>query len=170
MLDLAEAFDLQLVLSGAEEAWRVAGAIARARVPVILEPLTNLPTTFQQLGARLDNATLLAAAGVELVMTRFDAHELRNLRQQAGNAVAEGLDRNAALRALTSNPAAIFGQPRRGSLEPGQTANLVQWNGDPFELTTYPLRVVVQGRTVPLETRQTQLFERYRQLGRHREP
>jgi imidazolonepropionase-like amidohydrolase len=164
-IDLAAEYRIRLVLAGAEEGWRVADRIAAANVPVIVRPTQNLPFTFASLGARFDNAVRLSRAGVTVLFMTEDAHTLRNLRQEAGNAVAEGLERNVALAALTSAPARAFGVDRDyGTLEPRKVANLVVWNGDPFELRTYPTHVIVRGRDVPLETRQTALFRRYRNL------
>lgn len=165
VLELAEQYGLRLVLSGAEEAWRVADRIAAADVPVIVEPTTNLPSTFARLGSRLDNAALLAEANVSVVITAGGAHDLRNLRQEAGNAVAQGLDRDVALRAVTLEPARVFGMDDDyGTVEAGKVANLVVWNGDPFETTSWATHVVVGGEEIPLRSRQTELLERYRRL------
>lgn len=168
-LELGRAFGLRLVLAGVEEGHLVADAIARAGVPVVLEPLTNLPRSFSRLASRYDNAARLHAAGVEeLVITTPGPHGLRNLRQEVGNAVASGLPRRVALAAVTSTPARVFGAERHGELAAGGVANLVLWDGYPFEVTTSALRVFVRGREVPLRSRQTALFERYRDLSRVR--
>ena len=98
VLELARAYGLRLVLSGVEEGWKVADAIAAAGVPCIVVPLANLPERFARLGTRYDNAALLARAGVRLVLTTDGAHGLRNLRQEAGNAIGDGLDPALALR------------------------------------------------------------------------
>lgn len=164
VLDIGREYGLRIVLSGAEEGWRVADRIAAAGVPAIVEPLRNLPSSFTRLGSRFDNPALLARAGVRVIITTSGAHDLRNLRQEAGNAVAHGLDRELALRALTSEPARVFGLDDHGSLAPGKVANLVVWNGDPFETTTWATHLLVRGREVPLRSRQTDLFERYRRL------
>jgi imidazolonepropionase-like amidohydrolase len=166
VLALARAYRLRLVLSGVEEGWKVADAIATAGVPCIVQPLANLPERFARLGTRYDNAALLARAGVRLVLTTDGPHGLRNLRQEAGNAVADGLDAAVALRALTSEPARIFGLGAEvGTLAPGRVANLAAWTGDPFELRTRLAHLVVRGRALPLRSRQTELFERYRELA-----
>lgn len=165
VLELGRQYGLRLVLSGAEEGWRVADRIAAAGVPVIVQPMTNLPSSFSRLGSRFDNAAILARAGVRLVITTDGAHDLRNLRQEAGNAVAHGLPRDVALRALTVEPARVFGvEDDYGTVAPGKVANLVVWNGDPFETTTWATHLFVRGRPVPLRSRQTELLERYRRL------
>ena len=100
-----------------------------------------------------------------LVLSSFDTHNARNLRQEAGNAIAYGLDRDAALRAVTLTPAQVWGiAARYGSLEPGKDADVVVWSGDPFELTTGPEHVFIQGREMSRDTRQRQLLERYRTI------
>ena len=97
----------------------------------------------------------------------YRTHNLRNLRQAAGNAVAAGLPWEAALEAITLNPARIWGvEESLGSLEPGKAADLVVWDGDPLEMTTTAEQVYVAGRAVPMESRQTLLRDRYWDLDR----
>jgi imidazolonepropionase-like amidohydrolase len=161
---LADDFKLRLVLMGASEAWMVAGEIARRDVPVVVKPLTNVPG-FDKLGATLENAARLAKAGVTVALASFDTHNSRNLRQEAGNAIAYGLDRDTAIQAVTLIPARIWGvADRYGSLEPGKDADVVVWSGDPFELTTTAEHVFIHGREVPKDTRQHKLLEKYRSL------
>jgi imidazolonepropionase-like amidohydrolase len=163
-LRLAREFRLRLIVAGAQEGWEVAGELAAAGVPVLVEPLDNIPS-YDALGVRYENAALLARAGVTVALMETDTHNARNLRQQAGNAVAYGLPWEAALRAVTLAPAEIFGVAERyGSLDPGKVANVVVWSGDPFEFTTAVEHVFMRGAEVPLRSRQTELFERYRTL------
>jgi imidazolonepropionase-like amidohydrolase len=141
---------------------RVAAELAARKVPVVVKPLTDIPS-FDALGATLENPARLARAGATLVLSSFDTHNARNLRQEAGNAIAYGLDRDAALRAVTLEPTRVWGVgDRLGSLEAGKDADVVVWSGDPFELTTGPERVFIAGREMPRDTRQRQLFEKYR--------
>lgn len=159
---LADEFHLKLVLLGAVEGWRVAEDLASRKVPVVVKPLTDIPS-FDALGATLENPARLSKAGVTLVLSSFETHNARNLRQEAGNAIAYGLDRDAALRAVTLEPARVWGvADRLGSLEVGKDADLVVWSGDPFELTTGAERVFIGGREMSHDTRQRQLFEKYR--------
>ncbi|MEJ2383774.1 MAG: amidohydrolase family protein [Xanthomonadales bacterium] len=162
VLAFAEKHGLNAVINGAAEGWTVADRIAEAGVPVLLNPLVNLPGNFDQLGARLDNAALLHEAGVTIAFSGHGTHHARKQRQAAGNAVAHGLPWNAALAALTVNPAVIFGlEDRAGTLQPGSPADLVIWSGDPLDVTSAADQVVVGGRMMPMVSRQTLLRDRY---------
>jgi hypothetical protein len=152
------------VIAGAAEGWRVARELAQAGVPVLLDPLENLPESFDAIGARLDNAALLHRAGVRIAFTQSDvaSHNARAIRQAAGNAVAHGLPWDAALAALTANPAEIFGiAAERGRIAVGQAADLALWSGDPLEVTTVAEDVIIGGRAIEMRSRQTDLRERY---------
>jgi imidazolonepropionase-like amidohydrolase len=163
-LRIGREFNFRLVLWQGAEAWQVAADLARAHVPVVIEPLTDVPS-FDQPAPRLDNATLLRAAGVSVVIAQRDDAQQRNLRFAAGNAVRNGLGWNEALRAVTLAPAEAAGvADRYGSLERGKIANLVVWSGDPFEFSTRAEHVFIRGREVPPVSRQTELRERYRRL------
>lgn len=165
VLRLARELGLHAVIAGGAEAWRVAPELAAAKVPVVLLPLLAGPETFDHLGARPDNAALLEAAGVPVVISTGETHHARRLRQAAGNAVRAGLSPAAALAAVTRRPAEILGLGARyGTVTVGKVANLVVWSGDPFEVGSRPLSVVVRGARVPLRSRQTALFEKYRGL------
>ncbi len=165
-LDLAAEFKLRLTIIGGAEAWKVADELARAKVPVIVQPSQNLPVSFDSMGARLDNAALLHRAGVPVVLAILGGvHNLRNLKQEAGIAVANGMPWEAALTAVTLGPARAYGVERtHGSIAVGKVANLVVWSGDPFELSSAAVQVYVRGALVPQVTRQTLLRDRYRDL------
>lgn len=170
-LALAREFGLDLILAGADEGWVVADEIAAARVPVLVNPMNNLPSSFESLGATLENAARLRRAGVTVAFMTGDAHNARNVRQAAGNAVANGMSWQDALAAITVVPARIWGlADRYGSLEPGKDADLVVWDGDPLELTTFPDAVFIRGAEVPMENRQLELRDRYRDLGGEKPP
>lgn len=154
---------LDAVLLGAREGWKVAEEIARAGVPVILNPLENLPEDYDSLYSRADNAALLHSAGVEVAFSlRGDPRMARRLRQAAGNAVANGFPYAAAIAAITRVPAEIFGIVDAGVLRPGTLANVAIFDGDPLEVTTLPTRLFIRGQELPLRSRQDQLTERYR--------
>lgn len=161
-IDLSREFDLDLVIYGGTEAWMVADDLARADVPVIVKVLNNLPSTFETLGATYENAIRLRQAGVRVAITSGESFKAFTLRQEAGNAVAYGMPHDEALRAVTLTPAEIWGvADRYGSLEPGKVANVVVWDGDPFELLTTVTNLVIRGQEVPLTTRETELRDRY---------
>lgn len=162
VLRFAREENVRIILSGAEEGWMVADEIEAANVPVILNSMNNIPG-FDNLGATLENAARLYAAGVTVMLSSFDGSNVRNLRQVAGNAVSYGLPYEAALAAVTRVPAEVFGIGNRyGTLEVGRDADLVVWSGDPFEFATSADVVFIRGHEQRTETRQQQLFERYR--------
>ncbi|MBA2243963.1 MAG: amidohydrolase family protein [Gemmatimonadetes bacterium] len=165
---LAQEYNLRLIIEGATEGWMVAEELARARVPVVVRVLENLPGSFERLGARYENAALLRQAGVQVILTSGDTHNARNLRQEAGNAVAYGLPYDEALRAITLYPAQLWGLQDYGSLAAGKVANVVVWDGDPLEIMTPVSAVVIRGREIPLVSRQTQLRDRYMQTEMQR--
>jgi imidazolonepropionase-like amidohydrolase len=165
-LRLAKELNLKLILAGASEGWIVARQIAEAKVPVLVNPLENLPGRFESAGATLENPARLAKAGVTLAFMSSDAHNPRNLKQAAGNAVAYGMPWGDALAAMTSAPARIWGlADRYGTLEPGKDADVVIWDGDPLELTTFADAVFIRGVEIPMTSRQLELRDRYRELG-----
>lgn len=159
---IASEFGIRLVIAGGAEAWLVADKLAAAKVPVILDPMQNLPSSFEMIASTLKNAALLHQAGVTIAFTQ-GGHNSRNVKQAAGNAVAHGLPWSAALEAMTVNPARIFGVENYGRLVPGQEADVVIWDGDPLETTTYADQVFIQGRKIPMQSRQTLLRDRYLQ-------
>jgi imidazolonepropionase-like amidohydrolase len=170
-LRLAKEFDLRLVIAGGAEAWQVARPLAEAKVPVLTGAMNNIPTTFASLGQRQENAGLLAAAGVPVALVGNagggdeELFNVRNVRYEAGNAVAYGMTWDAALRAVTLTPAEVFGAADRiGALKPGMDANLVVWSGDPFEFATRPEHVYIRGIEHNEPTRQDLLARRYRSL------
>ena len=163
LLRFAEAEHVRVILEGAQEAWQVAPELAQAGVPVLVDPEDDLPESFDSLGARLDNAARLQAAGVAVVIQGSrDFNNLRQARFNAGTAVAYGLPYEAAIAALTSVPARVFGfGDRAGSLEPGREADVVLWTGDPLETSTWPAAVFIAGRQQPDTSRGLQLRDRY---------
>jgi imidazolonepropionase-like amidohydrolase len=163
-LRIAKEYKLRLILAGAAEGWMIPDEIAAAGVPVLVEPMDNIPS-FDALGIRYENAALLAKGGAKVALMETATENTRDLRQQAGNAVANGMTWEQALRAVTLTPADVFGvADRYGSLEVGKVANVVVWTGDPFEFSTGVEHVFIRGRDIPLRSRQTELLERYKTL------
>jgi len=164
-LGIGREFGLRLVIAGGVEAWQVADSLAARRVPVVVHSYSDIPS-FEGPAARLDNAALLAKAGVPVLITDggSNAH-FRNLRYAAGEAVRHGLPWDRALAGITLEPARAFGLGERyGSLEAGKVANVVIWSGDPLDFGSHAERVWIRGREVPTTSRQTELLERYRTL------
>ncbi|WP_447728643.1 amidohydrolase family protein [Sphingomonas koreensis] len=166
---LAREFGIRVVIVGGAEAWRAADVLAAAKIAVVLDPQVNLPATFDQLGARQDNAALLTRAGVTVAIGQAGGaiHSNYNagmgLREGAGIAVANGLSYVQALRAVTINPLSIWGRGG-GTLTPGGEADLVVWDGDPLEPSTNATAVIIEGRAVSARSRQDLLAERYRDI------
>jgi imidazolonepropionase-like amidohydrolase len=166
LLDLAAEFGVRAIIIGGAEAWMVADRLAASRVPVVLDAVVNLPLRFETVGATLDNAARLHAAGVEIAFSTpmGRGHNSRNITQGAGVAVANGLPWQAGLVAVTAAPARIHGLERVGQLQPGFDADVVIWDGDPLEVTSYPDAVFIMGRAISMESRQTLLRDRYMEL------
>lgn len=163
-LRIASEFKLRMILAGSVEAWKVADDLAKARVPVIVNPINNIPT-FDGLGARFDNPGLLAKAGVTVIVIEGETGGARNLRWAAGHAVRFGMTWDQALAAITLEPARAFRvDDRYGSLEVGKVANVVLWTGDPLDFNSKAEKVYIRGVEQPHTSRQTELLDRYKTL------
>ncbi|WP_455947352.1 amidohydrolase family protein [Lelliottia jeotgali] len=155
---------VKIAIAGGAEAWRLAPQLAQAGVPVFVDGLGNLPSSFDQLGATLQNAARLKAAGVPVSFAQRDdaSHNARKMRQLAGNAVANGLPWDDGLAGLTRVPAQALGVgDRLGTIETGKLADLVLWEGDPLDVGHYAEQVWLGGRAMPMRSRQTELRDRY---------
>ncbi|WP_346836658.1 amidohydrolase family protein [Microbulbifer sp. SAOS-129_SWC] len=163
-IKLAQEFKLRLVIDGAAEGWMVAKQLAAAKVPVVIDAMDNLPIAFESLGARLDNAALLNRAGVQVLISgppgSLATYNAYLARQGAGNAVANGMPYEAALKAISRNVAQVFGIDG-GTIEPGAVADIVVWSGDPLEVTSYAEQVLIDGVPQSLVSRSTRLRDRY---------
>ena len=166
VLRLAREEGIRIILDGAEEGWLVAGDIAAAGVPVLLNPIANLPSDFEMRAARMENAAALDAAGVVIAIkgNEGSTHRAREARYNAGNAVSHGLPYASAIAALTVNPARIFGMGGQfGQIAPGSAGDVVIWSGDPLEPLSQPSAIFVNGVEQPLTSRPLLLRDRYRQ-------
>ena len=161
LIKLAERRDINLIINGAEEGWRVSRQLAEAEIPVILQPIDNIPNSFNELGSRLDNASLLHKSGVKILIGSHETHNAYLSRQGAGIAVSYGLPWKEALKGLTKNIAEVFKLEKRGSLQPGYIADIVIWSGDPLEVTSFVEQVYLSGESVPTKNRSMRLKERY---------
>lgn len=167
LIRLKRELGLDLVIAGAAEAWMVADDLATAKIPVIVDPLVYGPGGFDQRAAREDNAAMLSKAGVSVILTAGfgSSHNVRTLRQMAGNAVRGGMEHADALRAITRAPALAFGQRDRGYVGVGAVADLALWSGDPLELSTSLEQLWIAGAPIERTSRQRALEEKYRDLG-----
>jgi imidazolonepropionase-like amidohydrolase len=153
----------QVILSGAMEGWRVADEIAAADVPVLVGSIMQPPSRESD---RYDKAyrtpALLHDAGVPVALRTGNTENVRNLVFHAGFAAAHGLGRTEALRAVTTTPAEIFGVADRiGTVEAGKRANLFVADGDPFQPATDVEHLFIDGYKLPLENRQTKLYDEF---------
>ena len=167
-LALAKEFGLKIAIIGGAEAWQVADRLAAAHVPVLTGAMNNIPSSFSTLGQRQENAGLLRAAGVPVVLVGNGAGDAvafnaANIRYEAGNAVAYGMKWDDALRATTLSAAEVLGVADRvGSLQAGRSANIVVWSGDPFEFASRAEHVFVRGVEYTKPTREEELTNRYK--------
>ncbi|WP_440876474.1 amidohydrolase family protein [Thalassotalea sp. PLHSN55] len=165
LLALKQKFNFELILVGAADAILVAKEIADANVAIILDPMRNLPGSFDSLHLALTNAGKLAKAGVQLILTvEGDSHNLHQLRYNLGNAVANGLTPEQALAAVTLNPATLFNLDS-GQISVGKNADLVLWSADPFELSSRVEKMWINGKEVSTYSRQDALRDRYLSSG-----
>jgi imidazolonepropionase-like amidohydrolase len=163
VLALADTFGIKVILRGAREAWRLADTLAMRKIPVIVGPLTSPPGAEEPYDMTYANPGVLARAGVKIAFQTSDAANSRNLPYNAALAVAYGLDAEAALRALTINPAEMFGVgDRYGSLAPGKVANVVVTTGDPMDVRSVVRHLFIRGQPVSLDDRHTRLYEQFR--------
>jgi imidazolonepropionase-like amidohydrolase len=167
---------LKPVLVGASEGWLVADKLAAARVPVIASALNDLPASFEQIAATQSNVGRMRSAGVQVAIGMIDDNDTRymfNERQYAGNLVAlndvpgaSGVPWGEALAMITSRPAQILGLGGEiGSLATGRRADVVVWSGDPLQVASNAEMVLIDGVQQSLESRQTKLRDRYRDIG-----
>jgi imidazolonepropionase-like amidohydrolase len=168
----AQNSNLNITIVGADEGWIVADELAAADIPVIIDPFQNLPAGFAQLAATSKNAERLIAAGVPTAFAHLgdDSHQARLVLQVAGNAVANGVDYDDAMAAITTVPAEIYGLEGYGTVEVGASGDLVLWDGDPLELASAPTMVLIGGEVQSLESRQTRLRDRYLDLDENELP
>ena len=160
VISFSNEYRLNSVITGGREAWLLADELAAADIPVMVNGLDNLPSNFDALGSRLDNAALLHDAGVQVLFTSGETHNARKVRQGAGTAVAHGMPHEAAVEAMTTAPSRVFGGRVRAP-EVGNRADMVIWSGDPLEVTSYATSVILKGEVTSMATRQSKLLERY---------
>jgi imidazolonepropionase-like amidohydrolase len=154
--------DLSFVFSGVSEGWRVADQLAEADIPVIATALVTPSRSSDHYARPYQNAGLMAQAGVHVSLSTFNTENVRNLPFHAGYAATYGMGVEEALKAVTINPAELWGvEDKLGSIEVGKHANLILVDGDPFETTSMIKDVFIRGYRIPMVSRHTQLNEEF---------
>ncbi len=161
-VNLAREFNLKFILNHIAHSQKVLDYVAGLKVPVIVGPIYEEPNEDERFDAVYSLPAQLYKRGVKIAFASYESHQVRNLPDQAGFAVAFGLPHDEALKAITLNPAEIWGvADRLGSLDVGKTANVVVANGDPLDVKTDVKHVFIEGREIPLTDRQTRLRDEY---------
>lgn len=159
----ADSLRLKIIIRGARDAWQLADTLAARKIPVIVGPLTQAPGNDEPYDLVYANPGVLAAAGVQIAFQSSSASNSRTLPYHAALASAYGLSAEEALKAVTINPARMFGvADRYGSLEVGKVANVFVTTGDPLDVRTHVRHVYIRGEAIPFTDRHTQLYEKFR--------
>lgn len=165
-VDFKREFGFDVVIVGGSESYQVADLLKQFDIAVILDQMHSLPTAedddFDQ---PYKTPAMLKKAGVLFAINDADGQTRgRNVMFNAGTAVAYGLSKEEALQAITLDAARILGfGDRTGSIEPGKDANIVISTGDILDMRTSIItNAFIQGRTIPLDDKQKQLYERYK--------
>lgn len=161
LIDLKLKYDLNLIIMGAQEAGLVADKIAKNNIPLIINPIDNIPESFDELAANIELAAYLEKQGITLMFNAPRSHNFHLIRQGAGVAVANGMSYAGALRALTSSPVEVFNLGDRGEIVAGKVADLIIWDADPLEPSSMPEKVFINGKDIDLTSRMTRLTDRY---------
>lgn len=161
LIDIKKLYGLNLILMSAQEAELVKNEIAENKIPVIINPFDNIPDSFDELASNIRISASLEEVGIKVMFSESRTHNYHLIRQGAGNAVANGMTYTGAIMALTSNVAKSFNITDRGILKKGMKADIVVWEDDPLEPSTFPMKVFIDGNDMDLTTRSSRLTERY---------
>ena len=161
LIDIKKLYGLNLILMSAQEAELVKDEIAENNISVVINPFDNIPDSFDELASNIRIAASLEEVGIKVMFSESRTHNYHLIRQGAGNAVANGMSYTGAIMALTSNVAKSFNIADRGILQKGMKADLVIWEDDPLEPSTFPEKVFINGNDMDLTTRSSRLTERY---------
>ena len=160
-LALKEKYNLNLVLVSVEEAPMVLDRIKESDTPVIIDPMDNIPNSFDELGSSLELGRILDQAGIKIMFSTQRSHNYHLMRQGSGNAVAHGMSYESAIAGMTKVVADTFKLGNRGSIESGKLADIIVWDGDPLEPSSFPKIVMIDGVIQDLSSRSSRLTERY---------
>ena len=161
LIDLKNKYKINMVLAGIEDAPLVLKSLVESNIPVIINPMDNIPDSFDELSSSLKLASVLNKAGVKIIFDSDRSHNYHLIRQGAGNAVAYGMDYNDAISGLSKNVADVFGLKGRGSIQKGFAADILVWEFDPLEPSSIPIHVYINGKEADLTTRSSRLKDRY---------
>ncbi len=144
---IAEEFDLDLTLEHATEGYKIAEILAAKEIPVTAGPILFSRTKYELRRMTPRNPGLMARAGVKVAIQTDEMSAVKYLTINAALAVREGMPEEEALKAITINAAEVIGvEDRVGSLEPGKDADLVVFDGHPFDYRTVVELVLVDGQ------------------------
>jgi len=162
-IELVNKYKLDAILSGMSEGWRVTDSLVKYNIPVITGPVLSMPSrNSDKYDRAYENASLMAKAGVKVAIRTDQEENVRNLPFDAGFAATYGMGIDEALKAITINPAEIFGvADKYGSIETGKVANIFVCDGDPFEMKTVISHLFIKGWNVPIESRHTLLYDEF---------
>ena len=160
-LSMKKKYDLNLVLVSVEEAPMVLDQLKESNTPVIIDPMDNIPNSFDELGSSLDLGKILDQAGIPIMFSTQRSHNYHLMRQGAGNAVAYGMSYETAIKGMSNTVAQTFRLDDRGSIETGKLADVIVWDGDPLEPSSFPKIVMIEGKLQDLSSRSTKLTEIY---------
>ncbi|HET8547731.1 MAG TPA: amidohydrolase family protein [Bryobacteraceae bacterium] len=166
-VDLAQEFGLKLIIAGGADAWKVADLLKEKNAGVLYAAVHALPRSQEDpYDVGFTTPEALRRAGVRFAIVTGSDWNVRNLPYQAAMAAAYGLEREDALKAITLWPAELLGiSDKVGSLEVGKLANVLVSRGDPLDVRSEVRYVFIEGRQVPFESRNKELYEEFRQLS-----
>ena len=161
LIDIKNKYKLNMILAGVEDAPIVIDELAASEIPVIINPMDNIPDSFDELSSSLELSALLSNAGITVLFDTSRSHNYHLIRQGAGNAVAYGMDYLDAIAGLSANVANVFGLKDRGSITKGHYADIAVWESDPLEPASIPSYIFINGIESDLTTRSSRLKDRY---------
>ena len=161
LIEIKRKYNLNLIIMGAQEAGLVANQIAENDIPLIINPINNIPESFDELAANIELAAKLEKLGITIMFNAPRSHNFHLVRQGAGVAVANGMSYAGAIKALTLSPVEVFNLGNRGQIAQGKIADLIIWDADPLEPSSMPEKVFINGKDVDLTSRMTRLTDRY---------
>ena len=161
LIELKEKYNLNLIIKGAQDASLVASQIAESNIPLIINPINNIPDSFDELASNIQMASRLEKKGIDIMFNTPRSHNFHLVRQGAGVAVANGMSYEAAIKAITSTPANVFNIDQRGEIKTGYFADIVIWDADPLEPSSMPEYVFINGKAIDLTSRSSRLRDRY---------